>query len=81
MSAKDKSFSFDFNGVYTEVKHHETIKYTTADGRKVIISFSNQGKDTEIVEVFEAENINSLEMQKDGWQSILDNFKKYTEAH
>ncbi|TCK85392.1 SRPBCC family protein [Albibacterium bauzanense] len=81
MSAKDKSFSFDFNGVYTEVKHHETITYTTGDGRKVMISFSDQGKNTKIVETFEAEKTNSLEMQKDGWQSILDNFKKYTEIH
>lgn len=81
MSAKDNSFSFDFGGIYTEVKHHETIKYTTDDAREVVISFSDEGKGTKIVETFEAENTNSLEMQKDGWQAIIDNFKNYTENH
>lgn len=51
------------------------------DGRKVKINFSVDGNTTKVVESFEAENTNSIEMQKGGWQSILDNFKKYTECN
>jgi uncharacterized protein YndB with AHSA1/START domain len=80
MEAKDGSFGFDFEGVYIEVKTNELIAYTLGDGRKVKITFSSSGNKTRIVEKFEAESTNSLEMQKDGWQAILDNFKKYTES-
>ena len=81
MAAKDGSMSFDFGGIYTEVKHHEKMEYTLGDERKVKISFADQGgKSVKIVESFEAESQNPLEMQKGGWQAILDNFKKYTET-
>lgn len=79
MEAKDGNVGFDFYGVYDEIKLHETIKYTLEDQRKVEITFVRNGKETEIIESFEAESLNSLEMQKAGWQSILDNFKKYAE--
>jgi len=80
MEAKDGSFGFDFGGVYDEVKHHELISYTMGDGRKVKITFSKKGNETEVVETFEPESQNSIEMQRGGWQAIMDNFKKYAEA-
>jgi len=81
MAAKDGSMSFDFWGIYNVVEPYETIEYTLGDGRKVMITFSNNGKETKIRETFEAEHENSIEMQKNGWQAILDNFKKYTEVN
>lgn len=81
MAAKDGSFSFDFEGVYTEVKEHSLIAYEIADGRKVKIDFISQGNTTKVIEAFEAESVNAVEMQKGGWQAILDNFRKYTEAN
>jgi uncharacterized protein YndB with AHSA1/START domain len=77
MAARDGSMEFDFAGVYNEVKTHEKIAYTLGDERKVEAVFSKDGSSTQIVETFEAESINSHEMQKAGWQAILDNFKKY----
>jgi uncharacterized protein YndB with AHSA1/START domain len=81
MEAKDGSFGFDFGGVYDEVKANELIAYTIGDGRKVKINFSTNGGETKIVEIFEAENTHPIEMQRGGWQAILDNFKKYTESN
>jgi uncharacterized protein YndB with AHSA1/START domain len=81
MEAKDGSFGFDFGGVYDEVIPNEVIAYTLGDGRKTKITFAKQGNDTKVTETFEAENQNPIEMQKSGWQSILDNFKKYAEAN
>ena len=80
MEAKDGSFGFDFGGVYDAVTENEYIENTLDDGRKVKIFFTAQGNYTRVEESFEPENINSLELQKGGWQAILDNFKKYTEA-
>jgi uncharacterized protein YndB with AHSA1/START domain len=81
MAAKDGSFSFDFEGVYTNVQLHKLIEYTIADGRKVKIVFSPKGNETKVTETFEAEDTNPIEMQRGGWQAILDSFKKYTENH
>ncbi|THU39865.1 polyketide cyclase [Niastella caeni] len=81
MEAKDGSFGFDFGGVYDDVKTNELIEYTMGDGRKVIVHFTSNGNETKIVETFDAESQNSVEMQQAGWQAILDNFKKYTEAN
>lgn len=80
MEAKDGSFGFDFSGVYDEVKTNELIAYTLGDDRKVSISFVRDGNTTKITETFEAESTNPIEMQKGGWQAILDNFKKYAES-
>jgi uncharacterized protein YndB with AHSA1/START domain len=79
MEARDGSMGFDFGGIYDEVKPFERIAYTMSDGRKVKIDFTKQGNKTNVAESFEAENTNSLELQRSGWQSILDNFKKYAE--
>jgi uncharacterized protein YndB with AHSA1/START domain len=81
MEAKNGSFGFDFGGVYDEVKTNELIAYTMGDGRKAIIIFNSQGNATKMVETFEAETENSIELQRGGWQAILDNFKKYAEAN
>lgn len=80
MAAKDGSASFDFEGKYTSIKEYKTIEYVIADGREVTISFEDLGKSTKVTETFEPENMNSLELQKGGWQAILDNFKKHTET-
>lgn len=80
MAAKDGSVSFDFEGKYTNLEEHKTIEYIIADGREVTISFEDLGESTKVTETFEPENINSLELQKGGWQAILNNFNKYTEA-
>ncbi|MBS1687956.1 MAG: SRPBCC family protein [Bacteroidetes bacterium] len=81
MEAKDGSFGFDFGGVYDNVQTHELIEYTIGDGRKVSTHFTTEGKGTKVVQTFEAENENPAEMQRAGWQAILDNFKKYVEAN
>jgi len=81
MEAKDGSMGFDFGGVYDVLRKNEYIEYTIDDGRKVKVKFSAQGDKTKVTESFEAENTNSLELQKNGWQAILDNFKKHTEAN
>ncbi len=81
MEAKDGSMGFDFSGIYDAVTNNEYIEYTIADGRKVKVFFSAEGNSTKVTESFEAENTNSIELQQGGWQAILDNFKKYTEAN
>lgn len=81
MEARDGSFGFDFSGVYDKVINHELIIYTLEDGRKVKIDFSFNEKETKVVETFDPENENPLELQKSGWQAILNNFKKYAEAN
>jgi uncharacterized protein YndB with AHSA1/START domain len=80
MEAKDGSMGFDFAGVYDEVRRNEYISYTLGDGRKVEITFTSQGGQTRVVETFEAENTNPVDMQKAGWQAIMDNFKTYAES-
>lgn len=80
MEAKDGSVGFDFGGTYDEVVPHKVIRYTMEDGRQVSVRFDTQGDTTKIVETFDAESQNSVEMQRSGWQSILDNFKRYAET-
>lgn len=80
MAAKDGSMSFDFEGSYTAIETQKKIEYTLADGREVSILFEDLGESTNVTETFNPENVNSLELQKNGWQAILDNFKTYTET-
>jgi uncharacterized protein YndB with AHSA1/START domain len=80
MEAKDGSFGFDFGGVYDEVIPNKVINYSIGDGRKVNILFSAAGGETKIITTFDAESVNPVEMQRGGWQAILNNFKKYTES-
>ena len=79
MAAKDKSFSFDFGGVYSAVVPEKELAYAMDDGRKVYILFEAQGETTTVTETFEPELQNDPEMQRAGWQAILDNFKRYAE--
>ncbi|UEG49667.1 SRPBCC family protein [Ferruginibacter lapsinanis] len=79
MEAKDGSFGFDFGGVYTKVVPNEEIAYTLGDNRKVVIVFTVSHHKTIVTETFEAEQTNPIDMQKQGWQSIMNNFKKYVE--
>lgn len=81
MEAKDGSFGFDFEGVYDEVIDHKKIAYTMPDSRQVITYLENLGDKTKVTTTFDAENENPVEMQRAGWQSILDNFKKYVESN
>lgn len=78
MEAKDGSFGFDFSGTYDQVIPDRLIEYTLDDERKVRISFRNRGDSISVIETFEAETVNTVELQKYGWQCILDNFKKHT---
>lgn len=84
MAAKDGSFSFDFSGTYTAVEEHRYIAYTMdgEDARKAEITFEQKDDNTVVLtESFDPENQNPLDMQRAGWQSILDNFKKYVEKN
>jgi uncharacterized protein YndB with AHSA1/START domain len=81
MEAKDGSFGFDFTGTYDEVEPLKRIAYTMEDGRRAIIDFNENEGVIEIITVFDAETQNSIDMQRAGWQAILDNFKRYAESH
>lgn len=81
MEAKDGSVGFDFGGTYDEIKPFNLIAYTLDDDRKVKITFTEIGGSIKIVQSFDAENENPVEMQKAGWQNILNNFIKYTEEN
>ncbi len=81
MAAKDGSFGFDFSGIYTKIRLHQTIAYTLDDGRTAETTFTKKGDQTFISTRFDAENQNSIEMQQGGWQAILNNFKNYAENH
>ncbi len=81
MEAKDGSAGFDFCGSYTLVEKYSAIEYTMDDNRDVKVVFERKDASTIVTVVFAAEKSNSVEMQKSGWQSILDNFKMYVEAN
>jgi uncharacterized protein YndB with AHSA1/START domain len=81
MEAKDGSQGFDFSGIYNEVQTNQLIQYTMGDGRKVKVVFKSNGDETKVVEDFEAESTYPVEMQREGWQAILNNFKKYVEGN
>lgn len=81
MEAKDGSFGFDFEAIYDEVAENKKLVYTMGDGRKAATTFETVGNSTKVTTVFDAEDQNPLEMQRNGWQAILDNFKKYAEQN
>jgi len=80
MEAKDGSMGFDFWGIYDKMILHQQIDNTLGDGRKMSVTFLSAGNQTEVVESFETEETHPIEMQRVGWQAILDNFKKYAES-
>ena len=81
MEAKDGSMGFDYSGTYTNIVSESLITYALEDGRTVRIDFKQKGDVVDIVETFDVEDLNSLEQQRQGWQAILDTFKKYVEAN
>ena len=80
MEARDGSVGFDFGGTYTHIQQYHRISYVMADGRNVTIIFERTEQYTQVTITFDAEHTNPLEMQRDGWQAILDNFKTYAET-
>ncbi len=80
METKDGSMGFDFGGTYSTIVPEKEIAYAMGDDRKVRILFEAKGNETLVTESFDPEQENSLEMQRAGWQSILDNFKRYAES-
>ncbi len=81
MEAIDGSFGFNFEATYNEIAVPEKIIYTIADGRPVTVTFTEHEHHTHVIVSFEAEKINDPEMQRQGWQAILNNFKSYVEAN
>lgn len=79
MEAKDGSFGFDFEAVYTEIVKEKHFTYEFG-GRIATVEFKNSGSKTEVVVMFDPETENPVDMQKAGWQAILNNFKNYTET-
>lgn len=79
MEAKDGSFGFDLEAIYDEIETHKKIKYHFSDNREIEIFFNGIENFTDIKIIFDAENENPLDMQRDGWQAILNNFKAYAE--
>jgi uncharacterized protein YndB with AHSA1/START domain len=80
MEAKDGSVGFDFEGTYTRVVPNKLIEYRMSDGRECKVEFVEQKSGVRVRETFDAENENPAEMQRTGWQAILDNFGRYVEA-
>lgn len=79
MASKDGTMSFDFVGTYEAILDKKLIAYTIEDGRVVIVVFEELEDGFEVREYFEPESVNSEELQYQGWQAILDNFKRYVE--
>jgi uncharacterized protein YndB with AHSA1/START domain len=80
MAAKDGSMGFDYGGAYTDVQPLERIKYELGDGRKVTVTFEAvSSRETRVTEIFDPENTHPHDMQRDGWQAILESFKRHAE--
>ncbi|MEC9310992.1 MAG: SRPBCC family protein [Pseudomonadota bacterium] len=77
MEAKDGSFGFDLRATYDEITPGQSFTYTLEDGRKVTTTFAPEGDGTRVITTFDAEDQNPVDMQRDGWQAILDNFAAY----
>ena len=80
MESKDGSEGFDFEGTYTRVEPNKTIEYRMGDGREVKVEFVPSSDGVLVKETFDTENENTPELQRQGWQAILDNFGKHVEA-
>lgn len=80
MEAKDGSMGFDFGGTYTRVVPRQLIEYRMDDGREVQVELAEREDGVLVRETFDAESQNPPDFQRAGWQSILDNFRRYVEA-
>lgn len=81
MASRDGAHEFDLKGKYAEVEAQEYLSYTLEDGRQVEVRFLKRSEGTLLEQSFEPESSNDVEMQRAGWQAILDNFKKYVESN
>lgn len=81
IEAKDKSVGFDFEGVYEEIQEYQLIQYRLEDERRVSVSFITENEQIKIAEMFDTESMNLLELQRQGWQAILDNFARYAKSN
>ena len=79
MEAKDGSFGFDFEGTYTKVMPQSLIVYEM-DNRAATVEFLPDSESVTVRVTFDAESENPADMQRQGWQAILDNFKRHVEA-
>ena len=80
MAAKDGSFSFEFWGKFVVIEDEKLLETMLVDGRKVSVLFESIGEETMVTETFEPEDTNPIELQEQGWQAILNNFKNYAEG-
>ena len=80
MEARDGSAGFDFSGAFDEVTPNQSLSYTMDDGRKAYIQFNEGDQSAEVTITFDPEDQNSVELQREGWQAILQSFKRYTES-
>jgi uncharacterized protein YndB with AHSA1/START domain len=80
MEARDGSMGFDFGGTFTEISLHKSIRFELEDSRVVTVEFIETAEGVRVIETFDAEDEHSAEQQKQGWQSILNQFKKYVES-
>jgi uncharacterized protein YndB with AHSA1/START domain len=76
MEAKDGSFGFDFEGTYTNIVEHQLIEYSFGD-RSASVAFEQVGEGSKVTVAFDTEDENSVDMQRDGWQAILNNYANY----
>ena len=80
MEAKDGSFGFDFEGTYTNIIEHQLLEYSFGD-RSAQVLFEQVGENSKVTVEFDTEDENAVEMQREGWQAILNNYAKYVLAH
>ena len=80
MESKDGKMGFDFVGTYDKIIENELITYKMPDGRQVDITFESTGEEVIVKEIFDPEQINPIDLQRNGWQAILENFKKHVES-
>lgn len=80
MAAKDGSMAFDYTGTFEQIESEELLAYVLDDGRRVTVNFKEENGATRLTEVFEVEDENAIDMQRQGWQAILDSFKSYVES-
>jgi uncharacterized protein YndB with AHSA1/START domain len=79
MEAKDGSLGFDFEGTYTNIIEHQLLEYSFGD-RSAQVLFEQVGENSKVTVEFDTEDENAVEMQREGWQAILNNFARYAIA-
>lgn len=80
MEAKDGSEGFDFAGTYTRIVPRKAIEYRMGDDREVQVEFVESADGVRVRETFDAETENEPELQRQGWQAILDRFATHVET-